>query len=351
MGFTQLAGVQRRLLCIFTVMILVTGGTGLVGGHLLYRFRESEQVVNAIFRTKDSIDKTRQIFESYGDGASKFVDNINWIQADILDLPSLEKAMVGVSHIYHCAAALDADSFAQMKDINVTGTQYLVDLAIANKVEKFCYVSSIATLGNPISKKAICEDDFFNPDSLNTDYAISKYGGEMEVWRASQEGLSVVIVNPGIILGEGNYKSGSGQLFSKTNKNQPFYTGGSSGFVDVRDVAAIMQQLTISNIEGERFVLVAENLSFKKLLDTIARSLESKPPKFKIHKWLLYLVYATLKFPSVISLSNGLSRAQIKTFTSKTEYNNNKIKKQLAYEFIDVKTSIERIAADFKNVT
>ncbi|WP_231717766.1 NAD-dependent epimerase/dehydratase family protein [Nonlabens sp. YIK11] len=348
MGFTQLAGAQRRLLCIFTDMILVTGGTGLVGGHLLYRFRESELTINAIYRTKASIDKTRRIFESYEGGAASLVDDINWIQADILDLPSLENAMKGVTQVYHCAAALDADSFEQLKKVNVTGTQHLIDLSIARKVEKFCYVSSIATLGNPLGDQSINEEDFFNPDAKNTDYAISKYGGEMEAWRASQEGLPVIIVNPGVILGEGCYDTGSGQLFSKTANNQPFYVSGSSGFVDVRDVVSIMQQLMESSIKNERFILIADNQLFKDLLDLIATSLKSKKPYFKLRKWMLYTVYALLKIPSWLGITKGLSLAQIETFTSRTIYSNEKVTDALSYEFKDLKPTIERVALDYQ---
>ncbi|SCY39897.1 Nucleoside-diphosphate-sugar epimerase [Nonlabens sp. Hel1_33_55] len=348
MGFTQLAGAQRRLFRIFTDMILVTGGTGLVGGHLLYRFRESEQIINAIYRTTESIDITRRIFDTYNTGDAALVDNINWIHADILDLPSLEQAMEGITQVYHCAAALEADSFEEMKKVNVTGTQHLVDLSIALNIKKFCYVSSISTLGNPIAKKPINEEDFFNPDAKNTDYAISKYGGEMEVWRASQEGLPVIIVNPGVILGEGAYDKGSGKLFQKTNEKQPFYTSGSSGFVDVRDVVAIMQQLMESDIKGERYILIAENVKFKKLLDLIAEKLEVKKPSIKLRKWMLYSAYLILKIPSWLGITKGLSRAQIHSLTSKTTYSNDKINTTLGYEFINLKESIERVALDFK---
>lgn len=329
-------------------MILVTGGTGLVGSHLLYRFRESELTINAIYRTKASIDKTRQVFESYRAGDAALVDNINWIKADILDLPSMEIAMEGIATVYHCAAALEAATFDQMKCVNVTGTQYIVDLSIANKVQRFCYVSSIATLGNPILSQAINEEDFFNPDALNTDYAISKYGGEMEVWRASQEGLPVIIVNPGIIIGEGNYNSGSGQLFYKTFKNQPFYTAGSSGIVDVRDVATIMQELTESMITGERYILVSENRTYKSLLDEISKGLKKKKPTIKLNKWMLYIVYILLKLPSLVGWSKGLNRAQISSYTSKSKYDNSKIKAALNFEFIPLADSIDRVAAHFK---
>ncbi len=331
-------------------MILVTGGTGLVGGHLLYRFRESEHPINAIYRSKDSLQKTRDIFDSYNPGDAKYVDQINWIKADVLDLPSLEKAMKGITTVYHCAAVLTADSFEQMKHINVIGTAHLVNIALAIGVQKFCYVSSIAALGNPIDKTAINEDDFFNPDNLNTNYAISKYGGEMEVWRASQEGLPVVIVNPGIIIGEGNYSDGSGSFFSRTYKGQYFYTRGCSGFIDVKDVVSIMQQLTESNVMGERFILVSENLKFKKFLSLIAKLLGKKPPSIKLPKVALFTIMILLKIPQVLGLTTGLSRSKIKSLTSTTIYTNTKIKETLDVSFIPIGRTLKRVTAHFLTV-
>ncbi len=348
MGFGLLAGAQRRLFCIFARMILVTGGTGLVGGHLLYRFRESETPIIAIYRTEDSIKKTRTIFESYGAGNARFVDQFTWIQADLLDIPSLEDAMQGVTRVYHCAAALGGMSFEKMTTINVTGTEKLINIAIENQIEKFCYVSSIAALGNPIGNQSITEEDFFNPDAVNTDYAITKYTAEMEVWRASQEGLKVVIVNPGVILGEGNYDDGSGQLFSKMAGWQSFYTSGSTGIVDVRDVTCAMELLMESTIYNERFILIAENMSYKNLLDTIAEYLNVSKPNILLPKWLLYILYSFSLIPRFLGASKGLTRAQIVILTSSTIYDNSKYVNTLEFNYQNMADSIQRIAAHYR---
>jgi nucleoside-diphosphate-sugar epimerase len=208
-------------------------------------------------------------------------------------------------------------------------------------------VSSIAALGNPIGDNSITEEDFFNPDALNTDYAITKYAGEMEVWRASQEGLNVVIVNPGVILGEGNYNDGSGKIFTKTYQQQPFYTSGSSGFIDVRDVVAIMEILMNSEIQGERFILVAKNISFKSLLHTIAAQLSKKPPKILLKKWMLYVIYVIIKLPSLLHSTKGISRANINSLTSTMNYSNDKVVNALDFEFKSTAETIQRIARHF----
>lgn len=328
----------------FYRMILVTGGTGLVGGHLLYRFRESGIPTRALYRTKDSIDKTRAIFNSYGANKGNLVDEIEWVQGDVLEIPSLEKAMEGVDEVYHCAAIVDGAPFWQMKQVNVTGTSNVINLALAFKIKKLCYVSSIATLGDPIGERAINEDDFFNLDAKNSNYAISKYGGEMEAWRATQEGLDVIIVNPGVIIGEGNWESGSGKLFSQTYKTQPFYTHGSSGFIDVRDVTKAMVELMQSSVVNERFILVESSVHYKNILHSIAQSLHKKPPYIRLPKWILYTVSGMMKIGHWLGLNRGLERATVQSLTSYSNYNGDKIKEPIPFTYTPVDKSIQRVS-------
>ena len=329
-------------------MVLITGATGLVGSHLLYRFRESATTTIALYRSKESIDKTRLVFESYDPAHRKLVDDFIWKQADILDVPSLEDVFKEVHQVYHCAASLSAESFQEMKQVNITGTENVINVALAHGVEKFCHVSSIAALGDPVGNRAINEDDFFNLDGINTDYAISKYGAEMEAWRATQEGMDVVIVNPGVILGEGSWEEGSGQLFEKTFKGNKFYTSGSSGFVDVKDVARILNQLMDSQIKNERFILVSENLLYKNVLTSIAKALNKKAPSIKLGKVALYFWSAMSYLGWVLGLSKIFNTSQINSLRSKTHYDNSKIANLAEGDFIPIDQSIERIASFYK---
>ena len=329
-------------------MILITGATGLVGGHLLYRFRESGNNIIALYRDLKTLDKTREIFESYEKGASALVEQFQWLQADILEIPSLEKAMENVTTVYHCAAAINGSDFEYLKNINMRGTENVINVAISSGVKKLCHVSSIAALGESLGGKAINEDDYFNLDGLNTDYAITKFGAEMEAWRATQENLEVVIVNPGVILGEGNWDSGSGQLISKTASGNSFYTSGSSGFVDVRDVVKAMQELTESDYTNKRLILVSENRSYKDVLDYIAISLNKKKPSIKLSKSLLNTVSYLLKIPNLLGSKRKLSTATVNSLTSKTTYSNENAKEVLSFNFISLPETIERICAFYK---
>lgn len=325
-------------------MVLVSGATGLLGGHLLYRFRESATSTIALYRSKENIAHTRLIFESYGAGQGALVDHFKWMEADLLEVPSLDAAMKGVTEVYHCAAIIEADSFEEMKRHNITGTENLINVALYWDVKRFCHVSSIAALGESVGERAINETDFFNLDALNTDYAISKFGAEMEAWRATQEGMQVIIVNPGIILGEGKWSTGSGKLFSRTFKGNTFYTSGSSGFIDVRDVTRVMVDLMKSNIEDERFILIAENKSYREVLHKIANSLKVKPPKYLLPEWVLKIASLFSYFFNFIGVTKKLKSSTVRSLTSSTAYDNAKVREQLELNFTPLDETIDRVA-------
>jgi dihydroflavonol-4-reductase len=130
-------------------MVLVTGGTGLVGSHLLFELSKSQLKIRALYRTKQTIEKVKTVFSFYSNQGDDFFNRIEWLEADLEDLPKLETAFEGVTHVYHCAALIsfDPSAYYKLRKTNVTGTANIVNLSIINGVQKLCYVSSIATLG------------------------------------------------------------------------------------------------------------------------------------------------------------------------------------------------------------
>ena len=242
-------------------MILVTGGTGLVGAHLLYKLISSNENVRAIYRSERKLEQVKSVFANFTTEYDSLFNSIDWVQADILDIPALSEAFTNVTHVYHCAAfvSFEPDKYKLLRKTNIEGTANIVNLCISNTVKKLCYVSSIATLGKPLNSTFIDEETVWNPEDNNSVYAITKYGAEMEVWRGSQEGLDVVVVNPGVILGAGIWHYGTGSLFKKAHNGLKYYTSGTIGLITAEDVTVLMIALMKSNIINERYVLVAEN--------------------------------------------------------------------------------------------
>lgn len=338
-------------------MILITGGTGLVGAHLLLDLAENETAVRAIYRTSDGIEKTKSLFKLYQ--KEHLFSNIDWVEADIIDIPSLEKAFHNIDYVYHCAGFISYDPNEEdlLRKVNIEGTANIVNYCIDNKIKKLCHVSSIAALGittsdekDPNSKNElatqITEEAEWNPEIAHSDYAISKYGAEMEIWRGQQEGLEVVIVNPGVIFGAGFWNQGSGLFFSSIKKGFPFYTNGSTGFVGATDVVKIMIQLMKSNVAGERFTLVAENLTFKNVIFLIAEKLEAKKPGVEAKPWMTAVGWRLDWLLSIIfRTKRKLSKYSANSLHSTDYISNEKIKNALNFEFQSIDSVINEVCS------
>ena len=317
-------------------MILVTGGTGQIGSRLLLNLTKNKAYkVRAIYRNTQSLEKIRQLFVKHSDSGAAQFDTIEWIQADLSNIPALEKAFEGVTFVFHCAGLISfqPQDFDKLIEVNVQGTANIVNLSIDFGVKKLCYVSSVATLST-LPHTPIDEENDWNNEDNNTDYAISKNGAEMEVWRGSQEGLPVVIVNPSVVLGGDFADRGSGLLYKKVADGLRYYPAGATGFVGVDDVVRAMVQLQFSEVDGERFVLNAENLTYKAVLERIAKQLGVKAPTKRVsHQMLRFLA----RLDGVLSFlhlkKRILTLASADALGMVTTYNGEKIKKYIDFNY------------------
>ena len=334
-------------------MILVTGGTGLVGAHLLLHLLENgEQNLRALYRKENHIQKTKSLFELYEKG--DLFQQIEWLQGDILDIPSLEIVFQNVEYVYHCAAKIsfNPNKEDELRKVNIEGTANIVNFCIDKKVKKLCHVSSIAALGDlGQNETIITEATEWNPEVLHSDYAISKYGGEMEVWRGHQEGLQVVIVNPGVIFGPGFWNQGSGAFFTSIKKGIPFYTLGSSAYVSVIDVVKIMRLLMHSDISGERFTIIAENRTYKDIIFTIADKMGVSKPSIEAKPWLLSLGWRLDGlFSFTFRTKRKLSKQAAQSLQNTDLISSEKVKQQLNYTFEPIDSYLDVVVGFFKKV-
>lgn len=326
-------------------MILVTGGTGLVGAHLLVHLLENGENVRALYRNYENIQKTKALFERYKK-ASLFA-LIEWKKGDILEIPSLEKAFIGVEYVYHCAALISFDpkDERKLRKTNIEGTANIVNFCLTFKIKKLCFVSSIAALGDLATHETIItEETEWNPEKPHSDYAISKYGAEMEIWRGQQEGLNTIIVNPGVIIGPGFDQQSSGLLFEKVKKGLPYYTQGSTGFVAVLDVVRIAQLLMNSEIANQRYVLIADTYLYQDIINTVCDCFSLKHPQYILKAWQLTLASRVDWLLTIVGLKNrALTKEMAITLENKTNYSNQKIKTDLNVNFIDIHRYIQTI--------
>ncbi len=327
-------------------MILVTGGTGLVGSYVLLQLARKKKQVKVLIRENAPKQEVYNLFKLYEPQQyQQLYDSLQWETGDILDISSLEQALDGISQVYHVAGKVTFEEKEARKlyKVNVEGTKNLVNLSIDKKIEKFCFISSIATLDPTLQSSLITEKSEWNFKVAHSSYACSKYGAEMEVWRGSQEGLKVIVVHPGVVLGSGNWKRSSGLLYDMTVKNTAFYTSGGTGYVDAEDVAEICVQLMDSPVANERYILVSENAYYERVFQFLRNHFYKNPAKRISDFWLKKLAFLSRIFPVKRKISKGVVAA----LTESPEYSSEKIKETLNYTFIPLEESLKYHANNY----
>ncbi len=314
-------------------MILVTGGTGLLGAHLILALNKKGITPRAIYRNNiPTIVK----------------DKAHWVQADLLDTAALEEAFKGITHVYHVAGHVSfiAKERENLYHINITGTANIVNAAIDAGITKLVHVSSVAALGRIRTNTPINESMSWTPETSNSEYGKSKYLGEMEVWRGIGEGLNAVIINPTIIIGEhGHWSKGSMSIFKNVYNGFPWYAMGSTGFVDADDIAEIMILLMDSNIHSEKFIVSAENKTYKDFMYLVANAFNKKPPQKMVTPFLAALVWRIEKLKNLFTGKEPLiTKETAKTALAKVTFENGKLLNALPnFKYQPIEQSIKRI--------
>lgn len=306
------------------------------------------EAVRALYRNETNILKAKEVFVHYE--KIQLFDTIEWVKGCLTDVPSLEDAFKGIEYVYHAAAlvSFDPDDEDKLRKINIEGTANVVNCALAFGLKKLCFVSSIAALGDlKQGEDLITEETEWNAEKSHSDYAISKHGAEMEVWRGWQEGLDVVIVNPGVIFGYGFWQQGSNRMLHSIKNGQRYYTEGHCGIVAVEDVVAIMVQLMESEVNGERFILVAENMAIQQLFNLLADGMAVKKPSKLAGPALTSFAWRTdwlLSF--LLSRARKFTRAMARASHSKEYYGNAKILSR-GFQFRTMEVYLKGLATQF----
>lgn len=332
--------------------ILVTGGTGLVGSHLLFELARHHDRIRAIRRPSSDIERVKRIFSLYTPDGDGFFSRIEWVEADTSDPVSIDNFLERGMTVYHCAAMVSFDPGRRKTMIrtNVKGTANLVNSCLDREIHKLCYVSSTAALGAAPVSSSVTENMIWSASGYRSAYSLSKFQSEMEVWRGMAEGLRAVIVNPSIVIGPGDWNRSSSRLFTAVWKGMKYYTEGVTGYVDARDVARAMRILTEGEYSGERYILSSENLSYRNMLEMIARELDRQPPSRHAGVALTALA-CRLDWLNhhLTGRPRNITRDTVKSSRNRSYFSNEKFRKSTGMEFRPVQESVRDTACYFKD--
>jgi dihydroflavonol-4-reductase len=325
---------------------LVTGATGILGSHVVLNLLRNNQPVIACKQKGSDIKKTERLFSYYVKDYKILFEKITWKELDILDVFSIEEVLEDVTNVYHCAGFVSFNSKDRKKlfDINEKGTRNMVNSCLHKKIQALCYVSSVATINNLDYPLTLTEEVFWKKSGHESDYAISKYNAEREVWRGIEEGLNAVIVNPGVILSPGFWDQSSSRMFSTCYKGNIFYTNGMAGYIAGSDVARVMVELVSKKLFSNRYILVEDNYTFHNILSHIQTNFNKRAPYINTSGILLKLGQF---LEGIWSFFTGKDRiltpALINAAHNKQVYSNDKVKAVLATDFEPTHKIIEEI--------
>jgi nucleoside-diphosphate-sugar epimerase len=331
-------------------MNLVTGATGLLGTHVMLELLQRGEQVRALKRHNSDVDTVEKIINFYKPQSGLF-ERINWVTGDVNDVDSLMQAMEGVRDIYHCAAIVSyhkADR-QQMYKNNVDGTANVVNAALQMQVNKLCFVSSVAALGKVKAGDWLDENSEWKDSRFNTHYGITKNLSELEVWRGVQEGLNAVIVNPGFIIGPGQFDRSSASVFKKIDEGLSYYPPGGTGFISAIDCAAIMYKLMQGSASNERYVAVSENLPMKDLFENIAIALGKKPPHKVANSTILFIARMAEHLKEIfLNKKAVVTKESVKNASISFYYRNDKLASLGITNYVPISDAIAATAAFYK---
>ncbi|TRX48195.1 NAD-dependent epimerase/dehydratase family protein [Fulvivirga sp. M361] len=321
-------------------MILVTGANGLLGSFICKELLNSSIAFKALVRHGSDLTLLKSVPEE------------RFVYADILDEEAMDEIMKQVEYVIHSAAII---SFYQedkdlMYRVNVLGTRMLINLALKHKIKHFVHISSVAALGRPTSSGVIDEKSKWVDSKWNNNYGESKYMAEIEVWRGLEENLKTVIINPSLVLGPGDWNRSSTRLFKYVWDEKKHYLNGRLNYVDARDVARIVKEVSAKELTGERYIVSAGDLSYLKFFQLVAKKLGRKAPYKQVGNFGIFMVLVLGKLLSVLTGKRPLvTKESIKSASTQISFSNAKIKNELNFNFTTLEETIEWTCKSFLN--
>jgi dihydroflavonol-4-reductase len=251
---------------------LVTGGTGFVGAAVVRALLAEGAQVACLVRAGSDLANLTGL-------------EVTLVEGDLLDRPSLERALRNCDELYHVAAFYSTrpEDASRMFAINAQGSRWLFEAAIAAGVRRIVHTSTIGTIGRPADGRPPTEEDGFVDDAGASPYALSKLQAERAALELASQGAPIVVVNPCAPVGARDIKPSStgARIIAYLEGRAPSFIAGGINFVAVDDVArGHLLAAQVGRI-GERYILGNQggNLSFEAFCALMQSVSGQAPPR------------------------------------------------------------------------
>lgn len=309
--------------------ILVTGASGYLGNQILhYLWKQGYHNLTGTYLN----NYPKQILPK----------EINLIQLDILDVLGVEDCLENFDIIIHTAGLVSyqpEDKKALFKT-NIEGTANLVNAALLKNIKLMVHISSTSAFGIPPQQQCIDEHYLPDPSQFITDYALSKWYGELEVWRGMKEGLKAAIICPSIIIGPTKGKKSTDIFKDEIAKGLKLCPKGSIGFVDHRDICKLVIEIIEKDICDKKYIVSSDNLTWQDFFSRIAKHL-GKNQEIKLigkgsFRLMLFVNYMRSLFKKQNKVPTEMARYMMKSL----EYDGSLATKELDFSYIPIEKTI-----------
>jgi dihydroflavonol-4-reductase len=270
------------------MQILVLGATGFIGGHIARAALEAGWEVRGLRRRANHSGQLGDV-------------PVSWVRGNLRDYASLRLAMDRVDVVFHAAAfyPLDGNPRKVRQQVKTAEReiQNVLAAALASKVKRFVYISSLSTIGHPPpgEDRLADERDAYIPGTLpKSAYYEAKIAMEQIVLETvAAQKFPAVVLNPTAVFGPGDVNLTLGNLLISVARGQAIaWLPGTINVVDVRDVAAASIIAAEQGEIGARYILGGHNYSVQEALTIAANVAGVNPPRFEIPLWMLKSVVA-----------------------------------------------------------
>jgi len=328
------------------MQVFITGATGIVGSHMLIRLLRAGNNVRVFVRENSN----RQVIKNALDYNGLSHERLEYVVGDISDPYGLKSAMADCEEVYHCAAMVSFDPLLtnRLVEVNAGGTANIVNACLELGVQRLCYISSTAAIGDVWVDGYLTEQSAWTTDKGRSGYSLSKRYAELEVWRGREEGLNALIVNPGLVVGAGNWGESSTTIILSCENGMTLYPSGSNGFVGADDIARFCLEGMEKAWFNGSYLLIAENLSFKEFFGHCTDAFGSRTPKIGIPKSLAKVGQLLLMMLEALRINFLSITSQNIDSAYRTAVYSNEQAVAMGFEFMPVKSAIKKMVDQYK---
>jgi len=309
--------------------VFVTGANGFLAGYIIDELSQQGYKVKALVRRANAV-------------SHKHCQDVEFVIGNMSNFAQMKALLFDCDYVVHSAACTDM-SLLRKKDYhsaNVETTHCLLDASVAVGIKRFVFIGTANSFALGTAQCAGDERQGIQKPFLSSGYALSKTEAMNKVLSYAGK-MHVCVIAPSFMLGEGANPRGSGRIIKRAkNSTFIFHPPGGKNFVHVADVAMAVAASLQKGQNASAYLLVNENLSYKKFYQLVREATGQKSLLIEIPESLLITIGLFGDLFRFFGIKTIISSSNMRILYSQAFYSNKKAKDELSMTFLDTQKSV-----------